>query len=137
MKQFLHKVFSIGMTLLLMASTVSWSVGQHYCMGRLMNVSLFEHADDCGMMMNSGDESAYTEIKNSCCSDKVVVIEGQDDLKLSLEEISLDEQQFLIAFTLSYVDLVPNFEDQKNPFSHYLPPKLVKDIQVLDAVFLI
>lgn len=123
------------MAVLLLASTVSWTVGQHYCMGRLINVSLFVHAEDCGMDM--AFETSSTDIKKSCCSDEILVIEGQEELKISFEDISLTEQQFLIAYTISFLKHIQNFEEQNNPLPHYLPPLLVKDIQVLDAVFLI
>ena len=125
------------MVVLLLASTVSWTVGKHYCMGRLMNVSLFEHAENCGMDMDGMTETSFSDEKKSCCSDEVIVIEGQDDLKLSFEDISFDKQQFLVAYTFSYLDLFEGFEEQQVSFHRYSPPLLVKDIQLLDEVFLI
>jgi len=131
-KQFLHKTFSICMALLLLASTVSWTVGRHYCMGRLMNVSLFEHAADCGMT-----ETSFSTEKKSCCNDEMIVIDVQDDLKISLENILLDKQQFLVAYTLSYINLLKVGSEQEVLYNYYPPPLLVKNIQLLDEVFLI
>lgn len=124
------------MALILLASTVSWTVGKHYCMGRLMNIALFEHAEDCGM------EAAYglmedIAVENHCCKDESVTIQGQDDLKLSFNDLDVGQQSFLVAFTHSYIDLFVNWEERLVPQELYPPPLLVKDIQLLDNVFLI
>ena len=137
MKEVFHKVFAFTMAILLFASTLSWTVGKHYCMGRLMNVSLFEHAEDCGMDMGEMSETAFSDENKSCCNDELVVIEGQDDLKLSFEVISIDKQQFLAAYSLSYIYLLEGFVEQPVSQYHYTPPLLVKDIQLLDEVYLI
>ncbi|WP_235856455.1 HYC_CC_PP family protein [Flagellimonas oceanensis] len=41
MKQFFHQIVSSLMALLVLASTVSWTVDKHICMGRVMDISLF------------------------------------------------------------------------------------------------
>ncbi len=123
------------MALLLLLSTVSWTVEKHFCMGRLMDVSFFMDAEDCGMeaaVMLMGDEEG-----NHCCDDESFTLEGQDDLKLNWNDIDLDRQYFLTVFTNSYLSLFskplkPSFEGFDYP-----PPILVRDIQLLDQVFLI
>lgn len=129
-------MFSIAMALLLLASTTSWTVGKHYCMGHLIDVSLFEKAENCGMDMPMPDSDiAVMERDDSCCSDELIVVEGQDDLKLSFDEIDLDQQLFLVA--LAYINLLQVQTEQYVPHEHYPPPLLVKDIQLLDEIFLI
>ncbi|MGI9550991.1 MAG: HYC_CC_PP family protein [Aurantibacter sp.] len=138
MKDRLHRIFSCLMALLLLASTTSWTVGKHYCMGHLIDVSFFSQAEDCGMdMPMSGDDMSQMESENSCCSDEFIVVEGQDDLKLSFDEIKLDQQMFLVAFVNTYLNLLQVQTEQYVPHEHYPPPLLVKDIQLLDEVFII
>lgn len=138
MKEKLRRVFSCFMALLLLVSTTSWTVGKHYCMGHLMDVSFFSNADDCGMNMPVlEDDSSQVETENSCCSDELLVLEGQDDLKLSFNEISIDQQFFLVAFTHVYLGFSDSFVERHVPHEHYPPPPLIKDIQLLDDVFLI
>ncbi|WP_241244275.1 HYC_CC_PP family protein [Flagellimonas marinaquae] len=136
MKQVFHQIMSAVMALMVLASTVSWTVDKHLCMGRVMDISLFLHADDCGM------ESAMTameddNVQNPCCEDESFTITGQDNLKLSWNDFDWDHQVFLVTFAHSYAELFVPLKERPLPNEQYPPPKLVKDIQVLDQVFLI
>lgn len=124
------------MALLLLASTTSWMVGKHYCMGHLVSVSLFAHAKDCGMDMGTSDTSQI-ETESSCCSDQLIIVEGQDHLNISFNDNILVPQPFLTAFTYSYLALFKVQVERPVPHEHYPPPLLFKDIHVLDQVFLI
>lgn len=126
------------MAILLLLSTTSWKVEKHYCMGRLMDMALFVDVDDCGMNMASDmDRPNLDDTKNSCCDDEVIFISGQDDLKMSFEDMSFDQQFFLVTLIHSYSDLFRATEQLSVPNEYYPPPLLVKDIQLLDEVFLI
>lgn len=126
------------MALLLLLSTISWKVEKHYCMGRLMDMALFVDAANCGMDMEvSSIDIPQLEKENSCCDHEVLVIEGQDNLKISFNELDVDQQSFLVTFAYSYIDLFSNLEELPVPYELYPPPILVKDIQLLDEVFLI
>lgn len=126
------------MALLLLASTTSWTVGKHYCMDRLVDVSFFAHAQDCGMDMGaSTKDTSQMEAEDSCCSDQLIVVEGQDNLTTSSYDSVLALQPFLTAFTYSYLALFKTQKELPVPHEHYPPPLLYKDIQVLDQVFLI
>lgn len=138
MKEKFHRLFSVTMALLLLASTTAWTVEKHYCMGYLMDVSFYAEAEDCGMSMStSSDDNSQISDQNSCCTDEIIIVEGQDDLKISFEEISFDQQLFLVAFTHSYLSLFEFPSERLLPDEHYPPPLLVKDIQLLDEVFII
>jgi len=118
------------MALLVLASTVAWTVDKHICMGRVMDISLFAHADDCGMDMDM-------EMEKSCCDDESFTVQGQDDLKISFENFNLDQQVFLVSFVHTYFQLFETDSDEPTPFSEYNPPPLIRDVQVLDQTFLI
>lgn len=138
MKAVLHKIASIAMALLLLLSTTSWKVEKHYCMGRLINVALFVHVDDCGMDMDLlRSTEPKLDNKNSCCDDRVILIEGQDDLKISFHDLDVKGQTFLIALSYTFSDSGVILGHQAVAQSIYPPPILVKDIQLLDEVFLI
>lgn len=138
MRKKLHRIFSAFMALLLLASTISWTVEKHYCMGHLMDMSFFAEAEDCGMIMPSSENSstAITD-DDSCCKDERIVVEGQDDLQLSFENVTVEQQLFLLAFTYSYFNLVEISSERPLLNEYYPPPLLIKDIQLLDEVFLI
>lgn len=138
MREVLHKIISIAMALLLLLSTVSWKVEKHYCMGRLMDVALFTDVETCGMdMPMSMTEENLGKTKNSCCDDEVVFVDGQDQLKITFNDLDIKHQSFLIAFAHSYLDLLQDLKEQPVPHEQYPPPILVEDIQLLDEVFLI
>ncbi|MHA7864053.1 HYC_CC_PP family protein [Flagellimonas marinaquae] len=128
MKQIFHQIVSSLMALLLMASTVSWTVDKHICMGRVMDISLFSHADDCGMDM---------DMETSCCDDESFTVQGQDNLKISFENFELDQHAFLTSFVQTYFQLFEVELEQPSSFIAYNPPPLIRDVQVLDQTFLI
>ncbi|BDW91961.1 hypothetical protein LCL86_08470 [Muricauda ruestringensis] len=136
MKKVFSQIISLVMAVLVLASTVSWTVDKHLCMGRVMDISFFAHAEDCGM------ESAIATLdsedyQNPCCEDESFTIEGQDHLKLTWSDLDLDHQVFLVAFAQSYIDLFVPLEKLPVPNEKYPPPILIRDIHVLDQVFLI
>ena len=101
-----------------------------------MDVSFFAHADDCGMEQAMAAFGTDAD-ENHCCDDESFTLKGQDDLKLSWYDLDLDHQTFLVAFAHSYLDLFTPVEELPIPHEKYLPPILVRDIHVLDQVFLI
>ncbi len=124
------------MALVLLLSTVSWTIEKHTCMGRVMDVALFAKAKDCGMGVAMQAMEEDTE-ENHCCGEEIVTLQGQDDLKISFNDISLDKQAFLIAFTSPYAGLFTTVEQQPITSEQYPPPLLFKDIQLLHETFLI
>lgn len=128
---------SIALALLLLVSTTSWKVEKHYCLGHIVDISFFTPADGCGMEMESSTGTTAFETEDSCCSDVTIVMQGQDDLSISYPDFTLDQQQFLVAFTYSYFKVLQVETFQPVKHTYYPPPLIVKDIQLLGDVFLI
>ncbi|ADV48227.1 hypothetical protein Celal_0900 [Cellulophaga algicola DSM 14237] len=139
MKKWLVTILSVTMAILLLASTISWRVEKHYCLGHLMDIALFTAAQDCGMNMvfQSDDSSEHLQDSNSCCDDETIITEGQDDLVVHDNDFDLAQQFFIIAYAYSYFNLFGNGLKVSPSFDHYPPPIIVKDIHVLDEVYLI
>ena len=132
LKQLLHKGFSISLALIVLFSTVSFTIEKHYCGDVLVDVSVFYEAEKCGM------EAMELAQKKSCCKDEIDIVEGQDELKISsFEDLEFEKQQFLSAFVYSYINGFESLPKQTIPHKDYSPPNLVADIQVLDQVFII
>ena len=100
-----------------------------------MDIAFFAEAEKCGM-------EASDEVKDlmaqSCCKDVVDLVEGQDELSLEKTQVlKADQKIFILSFATVFSGL--NFpEPEKHiPFEHYSPPNYVRDIQVLNEVFLI
>ncbi|NER14806.1 hypothetical protein GWK08_15220 [Leptobacterium flavescens] len=138
MKSFLSKISAFLLALLVLMSTVSFTVHNHYCGTFLVNTSVLGEADNCKMMMAVKDTSgSCAAVEKSCCTDEVLHVEGQDELKLSFSDLDLDQQQFLISFVYSFQDLFEGLEENIIPFRDYSPPPLIRDIQVLHETYLI
>lgn len=136
MKSRIPKIISSLLALLVMVSTVSWTVDKHLCMGRVMDVSFFHEADSCGMEEAMAIMGKTME-DNPCCGDESFTIEGQDELSISWDELDIDAQKFLVAYTHSYLKLLSDTPQKQVVRSIYPPPLLVYDLNVLHETFLI
>lgn len=127
-----HKVFYTLLALLVLFSTVSFTIEKHFCGDVLVDVSLFVEADKCAM------ETMEILQKKTCCKDEIDVVLGQDELNLSLfDDLDFEQQQFITAFTFTYFNGFEGLPKQTIPHKDYSPPNLAADIQVLDQVFII
>lgn len=128
------------MALIVLFSTMSFSVDMHYCGDHLVDFSFTEKVDTCIMraeMSKSSSECAIMKMEMDCCSDAEVVIKGQDNLKISLDQLTFGQQLFVVSFTCSYINLFEGNDENIIPFKDYSPPPLIRDIQILDQTFLI
>ena len=138
MKEKLHRYFSCLMAVVLLFSTTSWKVEKHYCMGHLVDVAFFVDAQGCGMNPSSEYETEVTQEKNSCCDHEVIAVEGQNDLKPAFNDLDLEDGLFFADYAPSYyVGLFEPLQAKYISYSAYIPPKIVKNIHLLDAIFLI
>lgn len=129
----LHKSFSVVLSLLVLFSTLSFTVEKHFCGDTLVDVAVFSEAKKCGMQMD-----ADSTMKKHCCKDEVELIQGQDELKTtSFSHLDVEQQKFLVAYVYSYATLLEYLPKRAIPHKDYAPPNLVTDIQLLDQVFLI
>lgn len=135
---FLKNIASIFLAFLLLFSTMSFTFNEHYCGDNLVDSTLFTKAETCGMETQkpSPEENCSIDKKN-CCKDVVILIEGQDDLKLDFADLDLQHQVFITTFVFTYINLFEGLDKNIVPFKNYSPPLIVKDIHVLDNVFLI
>ena len=131
MKSIFNKIASVTMALLVLLSTMSFTVEKHYCGDFLVDVSIIGNADSCDMKIDA------SEMKN-CCKDEVHQIEGQNELQQSsVDDFDLSKQQFLVSFCISYNDLFIENESKKIYFKDFSPPEILKNHQVLYQTFLI
>lgn len=135
MKDLFRNTGATLLALVVLLSTVSFTVDKHFCGKMLVDAAIFSKAHSCGMEMGEGAMAGMEE--DSCCKDLQVVVEGQDELKRSFEELELQQQLFFTAFTYSFASLFETLPGQVIPFQDYAPPLLVADIQLLDRVFII
>ena len=137
LKQLLHKLASTTLAILLLLSTVSFTVEKHFCGDVLIDVAVFSTTEKCGMDASEG-EHQEDMVTTSCCKDILDIVEGQNELTVkTIDDLELEQQLFLVSYIYSYNNLFEYLPKQTIPHRNYTPPNLIVDIQVLDQVFLI
>lgn len=138
MKNLFNKILSVFLALLVFFSTSSFAIHEHYCGGELMNSSMFINAKNCGSNMEKSSSSEGCIIENdSCCEDKVIIIEGQDQLKTTPTLVSFEQQFFVASFMNTHVNLFDGLEENIIPFKDYTPPLVTRQLFKLDETYLI
>jgi len=119
------------MAILLLLSTVSFTVEKHFCGDTLVDTAVFQKVKGCGMEMP-------TAVKKGCCKDEIEVVTGQDELNVNTyNALDFEQQLFLISYVFTFDSLFESLPKQIIPHKDYSPPNLIADIQVLDQVFII
>ena len=139
MLQVLHKILAVIIALVILFSTLSFTVEKHVCMGEVTDVSYFTESESCGMTTEECDldEDSETHIKkDNCCDNVVELIPGIQNEQQAIDGFEFKQIQFIIAYSYSYLNL---FETNREfiPFIDYSPPLVDKDIKVLYQNFLI
>jgi len=138
MKNIARNITASFLAFLVLLSTMSFTISSHYCGDTLVSTTLVFEAEGCGMEMNApSPNEGCSVMKKDCCKDEVQLVEGQNDLKLDFSDLDLHQQLFVASFIYTYVDLFEGLETNFTSFNDYSPPLVVKDIQLLDGVFLI
>ncbi len=124
------------MALTVLVSTTSFTVYQHFCGDEITDVAIFKHAKGCGMeaVVEFPEKTCHTPVK-SCCNDRVVSIQGQNQVNPATQALSIDHQVFLAAIIYSFDYLFLDPSNNVSETFHYYPPPIVQDITVLHQVF--
>ena len=137
MKSFIHKFMSFFMAVVVLLTTMSFNVDMHYCGDLLVDFSIVEQVKSCGMENVKTDCNNLDITQKSCCRDTQLIVEGAEDMKVSFEQLSFDQQLFIISFTYSYLNLFNGIDANTISFEDYAPPFVKQDVQVLYQIFLI
>lgn len=128
------------MAFIVLFSTMSFSMDMHYCGDHLVDFSFSQKTDSCLMKAETAKSSTgcmLMEMEMDCCSDVEIVFEGQEELKISFDQLSFEQQVFVASFVYSYINLFEGYDENTIPFKDYAPPPLIRDVQILDQTFLI
>lgn len=132
MKIATQKIAGFLMALVVLLSTMSFTVSMHFCQGKLVDTSFFSKAEGCGMEM---DANAIE--MNGCCDNHEITLEGQDELKLPISDLGFEQELFVVSFLFSYNELFKAVEEDVTHYFENPPPLLVRKIYKLDESYLI
>lgn len=131
----LKSIFSSLLALVVLLSSLSFTIDKHICMGQVHSLAILKDASSCGMdMMAKKDMSAM----EGCCQNEKTVIKGNDYQVKTLKPIAVEYQSEWVA-TLSHVIETLDFESSVTYPAHltYKPPLIEREIPVLIQSFLI
>jgi hypothetical protein len=137
MKQIFHKISSFLMAIVVLFSTMSFTIDMHYCGYTLVETTIFHKAKGCGMEMEKPSSEGCSITKKNCCDDKQLVIDGQDELKLNFDKLTFEQQQFVASFIYTYINLFEGLDKNVSSFDEYKPPLVVRQIFKIDETYLI
>ncbi|MBV7270674.1 HYC_CC_PP family protein [Winogradskyella luteola] len=137
MKQVFHKIMSVLMAFVVLFSTLSFTINMHYCGDTLVETAVFQKAKGCGMEMQNPSSEGCSMTKKNCCNDEQIVMDGQDELKISFDSLTFEQQQFIVTFIYSYINLFEDYDEDINSFREYKPPLVVRQIYKIDESYLI
>lgn len=134
MKAKIQKISALLMALIVLGSTLSFTVNQHYCGDILMSQSVFEEPMSCCSAMHNAQDS---NTDNNCCSAQQIVVQGENCFEITFAQLDFSQQVFIASFFYSYLNLFEGLPEQVVPFQNYSPPLIIQDVQVLNETYLI
>jgi hypothetical protein len=137
MKQVFHKIMSLLMAFVVLFSTMSFTVDMHYCGDTLVETAFFHKTKGCGMEMEKPSTEGCAITKKNCCNDEQLVVDGQDELQLSGDKISFEQQVFITSFVYTYSTLFEGFDNKVYAFEKYKPPLVIRQLYKIDETYLI
>jgi hypothetical protein len=137
MKQVFHKIMSFAMAFVVLFSTMSFSVDMHFCGDTLVETAIFHKAKGCGMEMQNPSKKECAITKKNCCSDQQILVDGQNQLQLSVDKLTFEQQVFIASFVYTYINLFKGVEENTNSYGDSSPSLVVRDIYKLDESYLI
>ncbi len=126
------------MALVVLFSTMSFTIDMHYCGGTLVDTAIFHKVKTCGMKMQKTSTKKGCNItKKNCCKDEQLVIDGQNELQLSVDKITFEQQIFTALFVCTYTNLFGSLVKKDLSYKDYKPLLVVRQIYKIDQTYLI
>lgn len=136
MKNRLFQFTAILLSLIVVLSSMSFTIDKHFCGETLVDVSYFGKADTCCSKMEMKEQSQKKK-KKKCCKNETEFIASTTFDKENVLVLTPKDVEFLVFHIHSYINLYQDPEVEKEFYKDVDPPDLVCDIQVLHATFLI
>ena len=142
----MKKVFSIALSLFLLASHISLTIGTHFCGGEAVEKKVVWASSHLGCGMEDMDESnkdasnttptekTFSELP--CCENEFQALDVTDDFVKDASSFVINiDFVHIHVLTLLGLDITP--VAAKNHYAENSPPPLERDIQILFQSFLI
>ena len=125
------------MAIVVLFSTTSFTIDMHYCGDTLVDAAIFHKVKTCGMEMQSPSTEGCAITKKNCCNDKQLLVDGQDELQLSFDTLSFEQQVFITLFVYTYTNGFEGVDNNASSYEEYKPPLVIRQLYKIDETYLI
>jgi len=134
MKRQITKIGAVFMTLIVLLSTMSFTIHNRYCSGDLVDTTLFSESESCKIIVLNN----CCEITEDCCNHEEIIIDGQKELPSRITvDLPIIAQYFILNSSNLFLENY-SFKFKKTVFyREYIPPSLVFNKQIAHQVFII
>lgn len=136
--QIFHKALSLALAMVVLFSTFSFTVNKHYCGKSLIDTAVVFAAETCGMEIRKPVENSGCSItKKGCCSEDQLLVDGQDQLKHELSELSSVPQLLVFTNIITHLISLEGFKRDTPDYRAHAPPSPERPIYKLYERYLI
>ena len=130
----MKKTFSVLLSLIILLSSLNFSLSAHYCGQTIVDVAIFGEAEACPM---AAEMNCDTDEK-PCCADRNIIIEGEDYLSSkSFEKQEVEKVDILLSEFQFPLELLLEEEKTHSFLANYTPPLIEQDITLAFQSFLL
>ena len=137
MRKIFQKFSALLLAMLVLVATSSFTVSMHFCGEKLIDYSFTETLKNCN---DSSFKTSFETLfsKKSCCSDKHIVKQSQNELSQKEITTSIYKKIDFINHFYDYEEIfvLQNLQDESSTI-YYSPPNLIWDRVILFETFLI
>jgi len=137
MKLIIRNISATILSFIVMFSSMSFTIDEHFCGSRLMDVSYFGDADNCGMDEIDMSSNISVFKKNNCCKDQITLLQSSIFNKEKFINLQHLDAEVLFFKANSYLGAYKDIAIEIEYYTDFSPPDIAQDFQVLHQVFLI
>lgn len=107
-RSIIYRIISIGLAVLMLLTSIDYTIDMHFCQGNLKSFSFFGNAEKCykgepssQKCIHSTNQQETEFSKKACCSNKTM------HAKLSQNQVSSNQSTFTKS-SLDFASIVPN-----------------------------
>ena len=130
-----RNILSILLAFLVVFSSSSFVVSQHYCGSRLIDITVFGNLDKCFSADEKPIEQTCVQVK-SCCNDVLISVPSNDLVSNSFG-VDIVTLTFDLNTTTAFSKKEIGTDSKSTFFKNYKPPRLIQDIPIFYEVYLI
>lgn len=131
------KILSTLMAFVVVFTTLSFTVDMHFCGDTLVDTSIFQKVKGCRMELQKSSDQDGVIKSNNCCNDMQLVIDGQDELQISITSFAFEQPLFIYSLLTNEDRLTKILDKSVLRLEDYLLQLVIRQLYKIDETYLI